>query len=314
MPSIVSTLEGVFGDVAGMGPGRRRFTGDIDTIIGNYEDIQAALDGGNYTVECRPDSDPNCEQRGGYVDLNVSNTIYLCMDAFYGQTQDQQATLIIHELAHAELNIEHEGGRILNFGCPADLDLEYEQAIGNAYAYDILAQCLGGAAPEQEVIEGGQPEGRGPHSEGSQSDEEHPENELGAFLLIPASGGLPGAEVRYMRTLGGHAPGIQAYGGVGASYLPHGHTLGLGLGGGARYTTDFNFFTQLGVGVEGSLELSPSGGGSPSPHAGAFGELEVGVHFGMFSLSGGYRLIVPFEENAFDHLHHLFTVGAGFHF
>jgi hypothetical protein len=146
------------------------------------------------------------------------------------------------------------------------------------------------------------------------TDAEHAANELGAFLLIPATGDLPGAEVRYIRMLGGHAPGFQAYGGVGASYLPHGDTLGLGLGAGARYTTTFNLFTQLGAGLEGSLEMSPSGGGGPVPHAGAFGELEVGVHFGMFSLSGGYRLIVPFEEDAFDHLHHLFTAGAGFHF
>jgi hypothetical protein len=62
-------------------------------------------------------------------------------------------------MAHGVLRIRHEGGKILEIGCGA-IGLSFSQATKNAYAYELLAECL--HAEEIETAKGEDIQGKTP--------------------------------------------------------------------------------------------------------------------------------------------------------
>jgi len=65
--------------------------------------------------------------------------VYLCPAFFLSSTH--QASTIVHELAHGRLGVGHRGGEFLSFGCTGSPLKSYEDAIENAYSYDLFAEC-----------------------------------------------------------------------------------------------------------------------------------------------------------------------------
>jgi len=59
-----------------------------------------------------------------------------------------RGTTLLHEMAHSALGIAHRGGVIQSFDCGTPIGLEYDDAKRNAYAYDILANCLHGSGTQ----------------------------------------------------------------------------------------------------------------------------------------------------------------------
>lgn len=289
MPRYTSILRKTFGDVGGL-EGNSSFS-QIAGVIRRFRRIQTTLAADAFTIRC-VGNDPLCGQYlGAYVRLDTRGTIFVC-DRFTDKSLDSRAETIIHELTHAVLGTEHAGigGATENvtpppmfYDCRAEgFDISFEDALNNAYTYELLVACLVGSRPTSE-IRATRPKRAENHG--------HTANELGAYVLIPSTGGA-GVEVRYTRVLLGHAPGWEFFGAAGLSYLSHGDTAGLGLGVGVRYAWPW-VYVQGGAGLEGNAAFSPEHGPSPALNLGVIAEAEAGVDLGVVRLSGGYRLLLP---------------------
>ncbi len=71
------------------------------------------------------------------VGVDGAPTLYLC-PAFFRNGPAEQARTIVHELAHARLGVQHRGGVFVSFDAESPLTV-FEDAIENAYSYDLLA-------------------------------------------------------------------------------------------------------------------------------------------------------------------------------
>jgi hypothetical protein len=314
MPSITAVIRKTFGDVGG-GLDGGSFTG-IGRLIDNLGTIRSTLAADAYTIRCAASSDDRCgSYLGAFVVDGTPDVIFVCPDRFFAKGLDERAETLVHELAHSELRATHAGIGgptedvalpAMAYDCSAEgFGLDYDTALDNAYAYEILIACLVGSHPTSRVTA----TGGAPHVE---DEEAHTANEIGAFLLIPSSGGL-GAQVRYTRVMIGHAPGWEFHGAVGASYLSHGDTLSLGLGLGLRYAWPW-VYLQGGIGVEGSAALSPGHGSASALNVGGIAEAEAGVDLGVVRLSAGYRLLVPLTGLDTFHLEHIGIAGVSLDF
>lgn len=320
MPSITSLIRRTFDDVGG-GLDGSGFT-RIGALIGNLDRIRDVLVADNYIVRCVADTHEDCgSYLGAFVRDDTPGVIFICRDRFFGKTIDQRAETLIHELAHAVLNAEHTGTGgptedvslpPIAYDCRADgFEIDYDSALDNAYAYEVLVACLAGSHPRSDVtVDTGESAAAHPGEEAhGEGHGDHHANEIGAYLLVPSVGGV-GAEVRYTRVLLGRAPGWEFHGVLGASYLSHGQTLGLGAGLGVRYAGR-HLYIQGGAGVEGAVELEHA---PPTFHAGAALEAEAGVNISIVRLSAGYRLILPFADAAHFHPGHVGLFGVSLAF
>jgi len=99
------------------------------------------------TTRCVSAAHPDCRSgqmlHDGFADVGASQqpVVNLC-PSFFTSPAEAQARTIIHELAHARLGIEHAGGRFLQFECGATPLRSYDEAIANAYVFDLFAYCL----------------------------------------------------------------------------------------------------------------------------------------------------------------------------
>ncbi len=121
----------------------------ILTIRDNFAHLQRAL--GSATTECVSADHPDCHsgemEHGAFAPIGMASQprISLC-PAFFGQDLQRQAVTFVHELAHARLGVEHAGGRFLQFYCGETPVRNFDEAIDNAYVYDLFAACLESAA------------------------------------------------------------------------------------------------------------------------------------------------------------------------
>jgi len=99
------------------------------------------------STRCMSAAHPDCRSgemlHNAFAALGASQqpVVNLC-PSFFTSPADSQARTIIHELAHARLGINHAGGRFLQFECGATPLRSYDEAIANAYVFDLFAYCL----------------------------------------------------------------------------------------------------------------------------------------------------------------------------
>jgi len=161
MPRQTKCVETSFGDVGGLdgsGEGGSTFT-FLRAVIQNFRSIQTGFSGGK-NLRCDPDAvaKNECDWRAAFVVVRNSKDIFLCATFFDPDNSvDVRAGTLIHEMAHSVLRISHRGipektmpETLFDYRIP--LGLEFADAKHNAFAFEILAGCLGGAAPTSEVI------------------------------------------------------------------------------------------------------------------------------------------------------------------
>lgn len=129
-------------------PGDRSIR-QIFEVQSNFEILSQSL--AQVTTRCVSSRHPDCASgqmlHNAFADVGVARNpvINLCPSFFNGSVDDQART-IIHELAHARLGIEHAGGRLLSFECGETRLAGFDEAIANAYVYDLFAHCLHASA------------------------------------------------------------------------------------------------------------------------------------------------------------------------
>jgi hypothetical protein len=156
MPRQARYILNTFGDVGGM-QGGGGFT-KIGRLIERFERIQGGFSGGK-TLRCDVASVPNndCAWRSAFVVVGNRADIFLCPNFFQADVSvSQRGATLIHEMAHSVLNATHKGIPERTyppafFDCDIALGLEFNQAIRNAFAYEILANCLHGSRPSSAV-------------------------------------------------------------------------------------------------------------------------------------------------------------------
>ncbi len=73
-----------------------------DAVKDNMVDIYSYLSSaqsGNIEFRCEPSTDPECQNRDGYVMTNERNRVHVC-PGFFGGTLEERRWLLIHECAH----------------------------------------------------------------------------------------------------------------------------------------------------------------------------------------------------------------------
>lgn len=155
--SQVKCIETSFGDVGGL-DGQSNMT-LIGTVIEKLKRISTGFSGGK-TLRCDPQTvgDGNqCDWRSAFVVDGNSTDIFLC-PPFLDPNADVtvNAVTLIHEMAHSVLKVGHQGlpertfpPTFFDYNFP--LGLDFEDALKNAFAYEILANCLHGNPPTSEV-------------------------------------------------------------------------------------------------------------------------------------------------------------------
>jgi len=142
-PYLATPITNAFGDDVGLVPG----TTKLKSLSGRYEKIKAAFESGR-KLRCDLtgvglDQD-ECKQYDAFVIPGNHKDVFICPSFESGKTVAGRGVTFIHELAHDVFGIKHAGGVVQQFDCNAALGLEYDVAVRNAYAYDILANCLHG--------------------------------------------------------------------------------------------------------------------------------------------------------------------------
>lgn len=156
--SFVSTaLQNSFGDI-GLTPGGFTF---LPQLIRNYRSILAGFASGK-TLRCDPESlgaDRNeCDWRAAFVVVGNSTDIFLCPSMFAADVSvTSRGLTLLHEMAHSVLRAAHAGIPERTypsafFDCGISLDLEWEDARRNAFAYDRLSDCLHGERPSSRLV------------------------------------------------------------------------------------------------------------------------------------------------------------------
>jgi len=152
MPRQTMCVVTSFGDVGGL-DGGGGFT-ELKVVIENFRRIQAGFTGGK-NLRCDPNTVANneCGWRSAFVVVGNSRDIFLCPNFFSPDVNVvSRAVTLIHEMAHSVLRISHQGipentypETFFNYNSP--LGLEFDDARRNAFAYEILANCLCGEPP-----------------------------------------------------------------------------------------------------------------------------------------------------------------------
>lgn len=128
-------------------PGARSMR-QILQINEGFRFIQQALS--SVGTQCVSAYHPKCRSgqmlHNAFADIGVTGRLMNICPTFFNNSTDEQARTIIHELTHARLAVEHRGGRFMQFGCYATPVNTFNEAIDNAYVYDIFAACLHAAA------------------------------------------------------------------------------------------------------------------------------------------------------------------------
>jgi uncharacterized protein DUF4157/lysine-specific metallo-endopeptidase family protein len=128
-------------------PGARS-SPQILQINEGFRFIQQALSSAG--TQCVSAHHPKCRSgqmlHNAFAEIGVTGRLINICPTFFNNSTDEQARTIIHELAHARLAVEHRGGRFMQFGCYATPVNTFNEAIDNAYVYDIFATCLHAAA------------------------------------------------------------------------------------------------------------------------------------------------------------------------
>jgi hypothetical protein len=156
MPSQTACIMTSFGDVGGLDgaeAGESTFT-LLSTVIQNFQRIQSGFSAGR-TVRCDPQTVPDneCTWRSAFVVTGNDRDIFLCQNFFSPENSVAiRAATLIHEMAHSVLRITHRGIPEMTFPATffdysSPLGLDFDDAKRNAFAYEILANCLRGEPP-----------------------------------------------------------------------------------------------------------------------------------------------------------------------
>jgi hypothetical protein len=99
--------------------------------------------------QCVAAGHPDCGKEWHHVAFAVRGTdrtptISLCPGFFSTTTtKDERALTIIHELAHARLNVGHRGGEFVSYDPEGSSTLNsFDDAIENAYSYENFARRI----------------------------------------------------------------------------------------------------------------------------------------------------------------------------
>jgi hypothetical protein len=156
MPRMTSCILTSFGDVGGLDgaeAGESIFT-LLSTVIQNFQRIQSGFVAGR-TLRCDPQTVPDneCTWRSAFVVTGNARDIFLCQNFFSPENSVAiRAATLIHEMAHSVLGIAHRGIPEMTFPATffdysSPLGLDFDDAKRNAFAYEILANCLEGEPP-----------------------------------------------------------------------------------------------------------------------------------------------------------------------
>jgi hypothetical protein len=156
-PTVSNALQNSFGDI-GLTPGDLTF---LPQLIRNYRSILAGFASGK-TLRCDPESlgaDRNeCDWRAAFVVVGNSTDIFLCPSMFAADVSvTSRGLTLLHEMAHSVLRATHAGTPERTypsafFDCGISLELEWEDAKRNAFAYDRLSDCLHGERPSSSLV------------------------------------------------------------------------------------------------------------------------------------------------------------------
>jgi hypothetical protein len=153
---LATAITNTFGDV-GLQPGMTM----LPDLIKQYEKIRDAFKAGR-SLRCNisnvnVDQD-ECQQYDAFVIPGNSTDVFIC-PSFFGDDKNPvgRGVTFLHELAHSALHIGHMGGVVQNFDCGSALGFAYDIAKRNAYAYDILANCLHGEGTKAMEVTGNTP-------------------------------------------------------------------------------------------------------------------------------------------------------------
>lgn len=165
-PRAAMALRNMFGEVyglEGLGEGEFGLT-NVPRIIEKYRRIAEGFSEGK-NLRCDPgtvNQGNECDWRSAFVVSGNRDDIFLC-PAFFAETGEEgdvsRGATLLHEMAHLKLNAAHAGLPERTFppamfDCSESLGLSFDDALRNAFAYDILANCLHGNRPSN-VIEAG---------------------------------------------------------------------------------------------------------------------------------------------------------------
>ena len=144
---LAQPISNAFGDV-GLTAGFSR----LPDLIRRYETIRNGFQSGR-TLRCDistvPVDQSECDRYAAFVIPGNSTDIFICPSFFESHMDTaSRGTTLLHEMAHSALGIAHRGGVIQSFDCGTPIGLEYDDAKRNAYAYDILANCLHGSGTQ----------------------------------------------------------------------------------------------------------------------------------------------------------------------
>jgi hypothetical protein len=174
-PGLSTTIQNAFGKIEEFDSGAQTLgavvssqpvssgSGRIRKLINNYRKVADRLNNENINARCdqaqvlkqlKLDEDL-CKIHGAFVlpkRDQFKNDVFLCPSFLEAEAQPvHRGLILLHEMSHNALGIEHEGGRIQDFSC-GPIGLTFKEAIKNAYAYEILAECL--HREESEMVGG----------------------------------------------------------------------------------------------------------------------------------------------------------------
>jgi len=132
---------------------------DLRDLLDRFRQIEGGFTAGK-TLRCDTSATKTgkdeCGWRIAFVLPDNSTDIFLCASFFDSEkTLTERGGGLVHEMSHSVLKTVHKG--IVErtypnalFDCGSALGLEYKVAKQNAFAYEILADCLHGEQPSSE--------------------------------------------------------------------------------------------------------------------------------------------------------------------
>jgi hypothetical protein len=312
-PFIATAIRNAFGDV-GLEPGG--FT-KLHELIRRYRVVLAGFTSGR-TLRCDPESVPSdrneCDWRSAFVVVGDSTNIFLCPNFFASDVGTTSRGLtLLHEMVHSALRVPHTGTPEREFpaaffDCATSMELDFDDAKRNAFAFDRLADCLHGNRPSA-VVPVEAPAGERPADPAAQPRDSRWTLSLGAGADV-----TPGA-YRFASALSGRVslrtgefvvfnPII----GLNLLYLPPSdanpaHLMAATADVGLRIQQPLQgFYFDVAAGGYGGFELDPTrtpgGSPAPTPTGGLTGMAGLGWRFRPLEIGVEARALVP--EAMFD--------------
>jgi hypothetical protein len=133
---------------------------DLLDLLDRFRRIEGGFTAGK-TLRCDTDAaktgKDECGWRIAFVLRGNSTDIFLCPSFFDSEkTLTERGGGLVHEMSHSVLGTVHKG--IVEktypnalFNCGSAFGLEYKVAKQNAFAYEILADCLHGEQPSSDI-------------------------------------------------------------------------------------------------------------------------------------------------------------------